>query len=174
MSMLRSSPKEIVATLGWIEKPPRTNESQLIRLLQRLQQNGSSSLYTCYNVGLCSHTQFAFVVINCNFVVMFRKLPSGIMFHLCCQFGILFLVSTCFSTLKISHSKDVIDRLDWSKVDITKSKFALLKAIKINHPDLPEACDIWLHPPAALDMEVTVTLEDEDEILGFRVQEAQS
>ena len=65
-------------------------------------------------------------------------------------------------------------KLDWSNVDITKSKFALLKAIKITHPDLPEACDIWLHPPAAFDMEVTVTLEDEDEILGFRVQEAQS
>eukprot|EP00434_Breviolum_minutum_P003938 symbB.v1.2.003461.t1/scaffold194.1/size275082/22 len=66
------------------------------------------------------------------------------------------------------------ERLDWSKVDITKSKFALLKAIKIKHPDLPEACDIWLHPPAAFDMEVTVALEDEDEILGFRVQEVKN
>ena len=90
------------------------------------------------------------------------------MSHLHCQFGFLFLVSTRFSTLIVSPLKE------WSKVDITKSKFALLKAIKITHPDLPEACDIWLHPPAAFDMKVTVTLEDEDEILGFRVQEAQS
>ena len=96
------------------------------------------------------------------------------MSHLCCRFGIIFLVSSCFSTLIVSPSKDREECLDWSKVDITKSKFALLKAIKINHPDLIEACDIWLHPPAAFDMEVTVTLEDEDEILGFRVQEAQS
>jgi len=99
------------------------------------------------------------------------------MSHLCCQFGFLFLVSMRFSTLTVSPSKaNGLDDsgLDWSKVDITKCKFALLKAIKINHPDLPEACDIWLHPPAAFDMEVTVTLEDEDEILGFRVQEAQS
>jgi len=98
------------------------------------------------------------------------------MFHLCCQFGFLFLVPTCFSTLIVSLSKvkTLDDGLDWSKVDITKSKFALLKAIKINHPDHPEAHEIWLHPPAALDMKVTVTLEDEDEILGFRVQEAQS
>ena len=79
-----------------------------------------------------------------------------------------------FSGFIVSHSKDSFKSLDWSKVDITKSKFALLKAIKIRHPDLPEACDIWLHPPAAFDMEVTVTLEDEDEILGFRVQEARS
>ena len=96
---------------------------------------------------------------------------------MCCQLGFLFLVSTCFSTLTVSPSKvNGLDDsgLEWSKVDITKSKFALLKAIKIRHPDLPEACDIWLHPPAALDMKVTVTLEDEDEILGFRVQEAQS
>ena len=83
----------------------------------------------------------------------------------------------CFSTLSVSLSKvhgQDDGGLDWSKVDITKSKFALLKAIKINHPDLPDAHEIWLHPPAALDMKVTVTLEDEDEILGFRVQEAQS
>jgi len=83
----------------------------------------------------------------------------------------------CFSTLSVSLSKVPFQDdggLDWSKVDITKSKFALLKAIKINHPDLPDAHEIWLHPPAALDMKVTVTLEDEDEILGFRVQEAQS
>ena len=96
------------------------------------------------------------------------------MSHLHCQFGFLFLVSTCFSTLIVSRTKAHKEGLDWSKVDITKSKFALLKAIKINHPDLPEACDIWLHPPAAFDMKVTVTLEDEDEILGFRIQEAQS
>ena len=96
------------------------------------------------------------------------------MSHFHCQFGFLFLVSRCFSTINVSHSKDRKERLDWSKVDITKSKFALLKAIKIKHPDLPEACDIWLHPPAAFDMEVTVALEDEDEILGFRVQEARS
>ena len=97
------------------------------------------------------------------------------MSHLCCQFGFQFLVSTCFSTLNVSHSKEHWkESLDWSKVDITKSKFALLKAIKIRHPDLPEACDILLHPPAAFDMEITLTLEDEDEILGFRVQEAQS
>ena len=98
------------------------------------------------------------------------------MFHLCCQFGFLFLVPTCFSTLTVSLSKvkTLADGLDWNKVDITKSKFALLKAIKINHPDHPEAHEIWLNPPAALDMKVTVTLEDEDEILGFRVQEAQS
>ena len=101
------------------------------------------------------------------------------MSHLCCQFGFLFLVSTCFSTLIVSPLKDARGTgsrsvLDWNKVDIAKSKFALLKAIKIKHPDLPEACDIRLHPPAAFDIEVAMTLEDEEEILGFRVQEAQS
>ena len=97
------------------------------------------------------------------------------MSHLHCNLAFFFcLVSICFSALIVSFSKGGKGGLDWSKVDITKSKFALLKAIKIIHPDLPEACDIWLHPPAAFDMEVTVTLEDEDEILGFRVQEAQS
>lgn len=80
-----------------------------------------------------------------------------------------------FSTCIVSASEEYgnrRNRLDWSELDIPKSKFALLKAIKIKHPDVPEPSDIQLHPDGEFDIEITLTLEEEEEILGFQFNEA--
>ena len=100
MSMLRSSPKEIVATLGWIEELPYT-ESQLIRLLQPLQ-NGSSSLNMLQRwVMFSPHFFFLrtiFACCNCICFVNFR--PEAC--PTCVANLFFFLVSMCFSTLIVS------------------------------------------------------------------------
>jgi len=92
------------------------------------------------------------------------------------MFSLLFTcvchVSIRFSTCIVSASKKYGDGLDWSELDIPKSKFALLKAIKIKHPDVPEPSDIQLHPDGEFDIEITLTLEEEEEILGFQFNEA--
>lgn len=72
----------------------------------------------------------------------------------------------------LSASKDNIGRVEWSKVAIPKSKFALLKGITIKHPDVPESSNIQLHPDGEFDMETTLTLEEGEEILGFQFHEA--
>ena len=66
---------------------------------------------------------------------------------------------------------DNVGRVEWSKVAISKSKFALLKGITIKHPDVPESSNIQLHPDGEFDMETTLTLEEGEEILGFQFHE---
>ena len=79
-----------------------------------------------------------------------------------------------FSLLLTCVGQFVEDRdgLDWSKVDIPKSKFALLKGINIKHPDIPESTNIQLHPDGEFDTEITLALEEGEKILGFQFHEA--
>ena len=65
-------------------------------------------------------------------------------------------------------------RLDWRKVDIPKSKFAVLKGINIKHPDMPESTNIQLHPDAKFDIQITLALEEGEKILGFQFHEVKN
>ena len=51
--------------------------------------------------------------------------------------------------------------------------FSMLKAVQIRHPQHVSEM-IRLHPPGEHDLEVTLQLEKEDEILGFQVREARA
>ena len=94
----------------------------------------------------------------------------SLLFTCVCHLSIRF--STCIVSASKGGHREYGDRLDWSELDIPKSKFALLKAIKIKHPDVPEPSDIQLHPDGEFDIEITLTLEEEEEILGFQFNEA--
>ena len=87
--------------------------------------------------------------------------------HVFVNLSLLYLNSYC-----LWASEDLDSRLQWSKVDIPKSKFALLKGINIKHPDIPESTNIQLHPDGEFEMEITLTLEEGEEILGFQFHEA--
>ena len=62
-------------------------------------------------------------------------------------------------------------REDWSRIDIAKVGFGMLKAIEVRHPEHSSKM-IQLHPPAEHDLEVRLSLEPGEEVVGFQVKEA--
>ena len=61
--------------------------------------------------------------------------------------------------------------LDWTKINVAKSKFSMLKSIEMRHPEYP-SCKVQLHPAEEQDLEVTFTLEENEEFVGFQFFEA--
>ena len=62
-------------------------------------------------------------------------------------------------------------RPDWTKINIAKSKFSMLKSIEMRHPEHP-SCKVQLHPAEEQDLEVTFPLEENEEFVGFQFLEA--
>ena len=54
---------------------------------------------------------------------------------------------------------------------MAKSKFTILKSIEMRHPEHP-ACKVQLHPAEEQDLEITFTLEKNEELVGFQFFEA--
>ena len=61
--------------------------------------------------------------------------------------------------------------LDWTKINVAKSKFSMLKSIEMRHPEHP-SCKVQLHPAEEHDLEITLTLEENEEFVGFQFFEA--
>eukprot|EP00434_Breviolum_minutum_P027196 symbB.v1.2.024055.t2/scaffold2246.1/size98716/4 len=64
-------------------------------------------------------------------------------------------------------------RPDWTKINIAKSKFSMLKSIEMRHPEHP-SCKVQLHPAEEQDLEVTFTLEENEEFVGFQFFEVKN
>ena len=62
-------------------------------------------------------------------------------------------------------------RIDWTKINVAKSKFSMLKSIEMRHPK-HQSCKVQLHPAEEQDVEITLTLEENDECVGFQFFEA--
>eukprot|EP00434_Breviolum_minutum_P004708 symbB.v1.2.004149.t1/scaffold235.1/size321457/8 len=62
---------------------------------------------------------------------------------------------------------------DWTKINIEKSKFSMLKSIEMRHPEHP-SCKAQLHPAEEQDLEVTFTLEENEEFVGFQFFEVKN
>ena len=60
---------------------------------------------------------------------------------------------------------------DWTRINIAKSKFSMLKSIEMRHPDHP-SCKVQLHPAEEHDLEITFSLEENEEFVGFQFFEA--
>ena len=60
---------------------------------------------------------------------------------------------------------------DWTKINVAKSKFSMLKSIEMRHPGHP-SCKVQLHPAEEHDLEITLTLEENEEFVGFQFFEA--
>eukprot|EP00434_Breviolum_minutum_P004704 symbB.v1.2.004147.t1/scaffold235.1/size321457/6 len=63
--------------------------------------------------------------------------------------------------------------LDWTKINVAKSKFSMLKSIEMRHPEYP-SCKVQLHPAEEQDLEVTFTLEENEEFVGFQFFEVKN
>eukprot|EP00434_Breviolum_minutum_P027193 symbB.v1.2.024053.t1/scaffold2246.1/size98716/2 len=64
-------------------------------------------------------------------------------------------------------------RPDWTEINIAKSKFSMLKSIEMRHPEHP-SCKVQLHPAEEQDLEVTFTLEENEELVGFQFLEVKN
>ena len=62
-------------------------------------------------------------------------------------------------------------RIDWTKINVAKSKFSMLKSIEMRHPK-HQSCKVQLHPAEEQDVEITFTLEENEEFVGFQFFEA--
>ena len=60
---------------------------------------------------------------------------------------------------------------DWTEINVAKSKFSMLKSIEMRHPEHP-SCKVQLHPAEEHDLEITLTLEENEEFVGFQFFEA--
>ena len=71
----------------------------------------------------------------------------------------------------IDLSLEATGQPDWTKINVAKSKFSMLKSIEMRHPEHP-SCKAQLHPAEEQDLEVTFTLEENEEFVGFQFFEA--
>jgi hypothetical protein len=67
--------------------------------------------------------------------------------------------------------QDFLCRLDWGQIDIAKVGFGMLKVLEMRHPEHSSKV-IQLHPPGEHDLEVRLSLEPGEEVVGFQVKEA--
>ncbi|CAL1152303.1 unnamed protein product [Cladocopium goreaui] len=60
--------------------------------------------------------------------------------------------------------------VDWQRIDIAKVGFGMLKVLEMRHPEHSSKV-IQLHPPGEHDLEVRLSLEPGEEVVGFQVKE---
>ena len=143
-SFLRSSKtKEIVATLGWVEKLPIHRESRLIL---------TAGTYT---IALTNTPRIG------SWVHVF------ITFHMCLSFFHIFpfVFQLALSQPPRKTWPTRLERAWHSQVEVCTVE---------GHQDQTSwrTSDIQLHPDGEFDIEITLTLEEEEEILGFQFNEA--
>ena len=110
--------------------------------------------------------QSAAIVILFHF---FRLFMSTLLFLLA-QLGNAYrCCSQLFSCIDLSFEDTC--QPDWTEINIAKSKFSMLKSIEMRHPDHP-SCKVQLHPAEEQDIEITFTLEENEEFVGFQFFEA--
>ena len=61
--------------------------------------------------------------------------------------------------------------VDWQRIDIAKVGFGMLKVLEMRHPEHSSKV-IQLHLPGEHDLEVRLSLEPGEEVVGFQVKEA--
>ena len=139
---LRSS-KEIVATFGWLEDP-----SMLVNRLQ---------FFLCFILFPVFHVNFVtFVGAACQCLSMLGT--------------IVFMNWFIMWGLSWTPFEDS-GQLDWTEINVAKSKFSMLKSIEMRHPEHPSS-KVQLHPAEEQDLETTLTLEKHEELVGFQFFEA--
>ena len=110
--------------------------------------------------------------IGCNsspFFIFFLRFMSTLLFLL----AVLATAYRCWAHF-VFMKWFIIEgpsRPDWTKINIAKSKFSMLKSIEMRHPEHP-SCKVQLHPAEEQDLEVTFTLEENEEFVGFQFLEA--
>jgi hypothetical protein len=67
--------------------------------------------------------------------------------------------------------QDYDGKLQWQRIDIAKVGFGMLKVLEMRHPEHSSKV-IQLHLPGEHDLEVRLSLEPGEEVVGFQVKEA--
>ena len=113
---------------------------------------------SCQSAAILPLFQILFLFFMSTLLFLLAQLGNA---YRCC--------SQLFSCIDLSFEDTC--QPDWTEINIAKSKFSMLKSIEMRHPDHP-SCKVQLHPAEEQDIEITFTLEENEEFVGFQFFEA--